>query len=78
MMPAWVRHLMALSPLRYFIDIVNGILLKGIGIEMLWSQVLAIALLGGKPAGHRDVAVSTPVSVTGLHGLAPPMSTSIP
>ena len=51
MMPVWVRHLMALSPLRYFIDIVNGILLKGIGIEMLWSEVLSIALLGGSLLG---------------------------
>jgi ABC-2 type transport system permease protein len=50
-MPAWVRHLMAFSPLRYFIEIANGILLKGIGIEMLWSQVLSMALLGGSMFG---------------------------
>lgn len=38
-MPTWVRYLMILSPLRYFIDIAYGILLKG--------QVLAMAVLGG-------------------------------
>lgn len=45
-MPAWVRHLMAFSPLRYFIEIANGILLKGVGLELLWSQVLSMAVLG--------------------------------
>ena len=51
MMPDWVRYLMAFSPLRYFIDIINGILLKGIGIEMLWSQALSMGLLGGSLFG---------------------------
>lgn len=46
-MPVWVRYLMALSPLRYFIEIATGILLKGVGLEMLWSQTLLMALLGG-------------------------------
>lgn len=46
-MPVWVRYLMALSPLRYFIEIATGILLKGVGIEMLWSQALSMGLLGG-------------------------------
>lgn len=45
-MPAWVRYLMALSPLRYFIEIATGILLKGIGLEMLWSQALSMLALG--------------------------------
>ncbi len=46
-MPAWVRHLMALSPLRYFIEITHGILLKGAGLDTLWRPMLAMALLGG-------------------------------
>ncbi len=45
-MPIWVRYLMALSPLRYFIDIANGILLKGAGLNILWDSVLAMAALG--------------------------------
>ncbi len=45
-MPTWVRSLMALSPLRYFIDIVHGVLLKGTGIAMLWTQVVAMTLIG--------------------------------
>ncbi|MDP1948489.1 MAG: ABC transporter permease [Nitrospirota bacterium] len=50
-MPAWVRYLMALSPLRYFIEIATGILLKGIGLEMLWSQALSMVALGGSLFG---------------------------
>lgn len=46
-LPAWTRHLMLLSPLRYFIEIANGILLKGTDLSTLWDSVLAMALLGG-------------------------------
>jgi ABC-2 type transport system permease protein len=45
-MPTWVRYLMALSPLRYFIEIANGILLKGAGLNILWDSVLAMTGLG--------------------------------
>lgn len=46
-MPEWVRALMALSPLRYYVDITFGILLKGAGMDILWKPVLAMTLLGG-------------------------------
>lgn len=46
-LPDWVRNLMILSPLRYFIEIAQGILLKGVGLSILWNSVLAMALLGG-------------------------------
>ena len=46
-MPSWVQSLMALSPLRYFVDVTYGVLLKGVGIELLWDSILAMALLGG-------------------------------
>jgi ABC-2 type transport system permease protein len=45
-LPPWTRNLMMLSPLRYFIDIANGILLKGSDLSILWNSVLAMALLG--------------------------------
>ena len=45
-MPVWVRYLMALSPLRYYIEIANGILLKGAGMNILWDSVLAMVALG--------------------------------
>jgi ABC-2 type transport system permease protein len=45
-MPTWARDLMILSPLRYFIEIAHGILLKGVGLSVLWDSVLAMGLLG--------------------------------
>jgi ABC-2 type transport system permease protein len=36
-----------LSPLRYFIEIANGILLKGSDLSILWDSVLAMVGLGG-------------------------------
>jgi ABC-2 type transport system permease protein len=45
-LPTWTRHLMILSPLRYFIDIANGILLKGSDLSILWEPVLAMVALG--------------------------------
>jgi ABC-2 type transport system permease protein len=50
-MPPWVQTLMALSPLRYFVDVTYGILLKGVGLELLWDSALAMVLLGGTMFG---------------------------
>lgn len=50
-MPGWVRSLMAFSPLRYFIDIAHGILLKGTGLDILWPSVLSMAVVGGSLFG---------------------------
>ena len=43
-MPSWVQTLMALSP-------TYGILLMGVGLELLWDSMLAMALLGGTMFG---------------------------
>jgi ABC-2 type transport system permease protein len=45
-MPVWMRAVMAISPLHYYIDTGFGILLKGAGLALLWPQILAIAALG--------------------------------
>ncbi|MCP9452366.1 MAG: ABC transporter permease [Nitrospira sp.] len=46
-MPPWVQSIMAVSPLRYFTKIAHGILLKGVGLDVLWDAVVAMVLLGG-------------------------------
>ena len=46
-MPAWVQAIMTFSPLRYYIDITYGVMLKGAGLELLWRPVGAMLLLGG-------------------------------
>ena len=45
-MPAWLRTLMYLSPLRHFIEVAYGILLRGAGIGVLWESVAAMAAIG--------------------------------
>jgi ABC-2 type transport system permease protein len=43
-MPAVIQPVTYLIPLRYYLVIVRGIFLKGVGLETLWPQ--ALALLG--------------------------------
>jgi ABC-2 type transport system permease protein len=45
-MPAWLRALMYFSPLRHFIEIAYGILLRGAGFGLLWDSVLPMAAIG--------------------------------
>jgi len=46
-MPQWIQALTHLNPLRYFLVVIRGIFLKGNGIDVLWPQLLALAILGG-------------------------------
>lgn len=46
-MPEWLRYLMLLSPLHYFVEISYGIQLKGTGLDILWPSVLSMVALGG-------------------------------
>ncbi len=43
----WVRLLMKLSPLHYFLDVGLGILLKGGGLMVLWEPILGTTIIGG-------------------------------
>ena len=45
-MPQAIQVLTYLNPVRYFMEIVRGIFLKGIGLTVLWPQVLALLLIG--------------------------------
>ena len=45
-MPQSIQYLTYLMPIRHFAIIVRGILLRGIGFEILWPQVLSLAFLG--------------------------------
>jgi ABC-2 type transport system permease protein len=42
-MPAWLQALSYIIPLRYFLIIARGIVVKGVGMEALWSEVVALA-----------------------------------
>jgi ABC-2 type transport system permease protein len=45
-MPQWIQPLTYLIPLRYFLVIVRGIFQKGIGLEILWPQAVALLAWG--------------------------------
>ncbi|MEP7219257.1 MAG: ABC transporter permease [Bacteroidota bacterium] len=45
-MPLWIQKLTYLVPLRYYLVIVRGIFLKGVGLAELWPQLLAMLGLG--------------------------------
>jgi ABC-2 type transport system permease protein len=42
-MPEWLQLLTYASPLRYFLVVLRGSYLKGIGIEILWPEMVAMA-----------------------------------
>ena len=45
-MPTVVQWLTFANPLRYFLVIIRGIFLKGVGLPVLWEQMAALAVLG--------------------------------
>lgn len=45
-MPEIIQYGTYLNPLRYFLVIIRGIFLKGIGVDILWPQMAALLLLG--------------------------------
>jgi ABC-2 type transport system permease protein len=45
-MPSVIQAFTYVIPLRYFLIIVRGIFLKGIGLELLWPQAAALAAWG--------------------------------
>ncbi len=45
-MPVVVQWLTYVNPLRYFLVIVRSIFLKGVGLDILWPQMLPLLLMG--------------------------------
>jgi ABC-2 type transport system permease protein len=46
-MPEWLQYITYANPLRYFLIIIRGVFLKGNGLDILWLEMLALAILGG-------------------------------
>jgi ABC-2 type transport system permease protein len=45
-MPEVVQWMTIVNPIRYFLVIVRGIFLKGVGIDILWPQMLPLLAMG--------------------------------
>jgi ABC-2 type transport system permease protein len=45
-MPEVIQWLTYLNPLRYFLVILRGIFLKGVGVTILWPHMAALAVMG--------------------------------
>jgi ABC-2 type transport system permease protein len=45
-MPAWLQPLTLLLPMRHFLEIMRGCLLKGAGLRDLAPQIVGLAVLG--------------------------------
>lgn len=45
-MPQVVQWLTLINPLRYFMIIIRGVFLKGVGVDILWPQMAALAVIG--------------------------------
>ena len=43
-MPTWLQAISYAIPLRYFLIIARGIILKGIGVSALWTDILALLI----------------------------------
>jgi ABC-2 type transport system permease protein len=45
-MPVWMQYCSYAIPLRYFLVVLRGAYLKGVGMDILWPQMVAMAGLG--------------------------------
>lgn len=45
-MPQLIQWFTFINPLRYFLVIIRGIFLKGIGIDILWEQMAVLLIMG--------------------------------
>ncbi len=45
-MPAWVQRITYINPVRYFMEVLRGMFLKGSGLHDLWRQAVGMLAIG--------------------------------
>jgi len=45
-MPVFMQWLSSINPMSYYLVVIRGTFLKGVGLDVLWPQMLALAVLG--------------------------------
>jgi ABC-2 type transport system permease protein len=46
-MPKWIQVISVIVPARYFVAILKALFLKGVGLSVIWDQLLFLALFAG-------------------------------
>jgi len=52
-MPVWLQVISYVIPLRYFLIISRGIVLKGVGFEAIWPEIIALFIFAIAIMGRR-------------------------
>jgi ABC-2 type transport system permease protein len=45
-MPGWLQAITYVIPLRYMLVVIRGIILKGVGLQILLQEVIALIIFG--------------------------------
>ena len=45
-MPVWIQKVMQFAPTTHFVDITQGVLFRGAGLEAMWKPFVKLALIG--------------------------------
>jgi ABC-2 type transport system permease protein len=45
-MPPFFQYITYINPLRYYITVVQGVFLKGVGMTYLWQEMTAMSVMG--------------------------------
>jgi ABC-2 type transport system permease protein len=46
-MPKWIQAISIVVPSRYFVTILKALFLKGVGLSILWPQIVYLILFAG-------------------------------
>jgi ABC-2 type transport system permease protein len=46
-MPKWIQVISVIVPARYFVSILRALFLKGVGLSVIWTQMLFLLLFAG-------------------------------
>lgn len=45
-MPKIIQYVTIINPMRHYLTIIRGIFLKGVGIRVMWDELLILAAIG--------------------------------
>ena len=70
-MPEWVQQIMLAAPTTHFVMLAQGILFRGAGLDAVWPQFLALAVIGARSLRRRPGPLPQDHRVDGVSVLSP-------